>query len=246
MNTEVEEVQVSDLALWFGKMYPELLAQTKEQTSELSYKKQSGLSVKKSPLFLCLKEAGPQAAASLEWGGDWSVAWRVLDAQFWGVPQRRRRIALVADFGGLTAPEILFERKGVSGYYPQGRTPWERATGSSEKCVRDTGANGLAFCIQGNCIDRADTAGCNGKGWTEDKSYTLNTVDRPAVYDARGNGDGNTSPTMTGDHNNRVTDYSAIVVRGYSQAAYDKFTEDDKTATLKAAGGSYGGGAVKQ
>ena len=48
-------------------------------------------------------------------GDGWSIAWRVHDAQFWGVPQRRRRIALVADFGGLTAPEILFEREGLSG-----------------------------------------------------------------------------------------------------------------------------------
>ena len=37
------------------------------------------------------------------------------------------------------------------------------------------------FCLQGNGIDRADTAGCNGKGWREDVSYTLNTIDRPAV-----------------------------------------------------------------
>ena len=49
-------------------------------------------------------------------GDGWSVAWRVLDAQFWGVPQRRRRIALVADFGGHSAPEILFVRKSVSGH----------------------------------------------------------------------------------------------------------------------------------
>ena len=48
-------------------------------------------------------------------GDGWSVAWRVLDAQFFGVPQRRRRIALVADFGGESAPEILFVRKRVSG-----------------------------------------------------------------------------------------------------------------------------------
>ena len=41
--------------------------------------------------------------------------------------------------------------------------------------------------MQGNGIDRADTAGCNGKGWTEDVSYTLNTIDRPAVFDARSN-----------------------------------------------------------
>ena len=45
--------------------------------------------------------------------GRWSVAWRVHDAQFWGVPQRRKRIAVVADFGGLSAPEVLFERKGL-------------------------------------------------------------------------------------------------------------------------------------
>ena len=45
--------------------------------------------------------------------GSWSIAWRVHDAQFWGVPQRRKRISLVADFGGLSAPEILFERKGL-------------------------------------------------------------------------------------------------------------------------------------
>jgi len=48
-------------------------------------------------------------------GDGWSIAWRVHDAQFWGVPQRRKRISLVADFGGETAPEILFEREGVPG-----------------------------------------------------------------------------------------------------------------------------------
>jgi len=48
-------------------------------------------------------------------GNGWSIAWRVFNAQFWGVPQRRRRIALIADFGGHSAPEILFERESVSG-----------------------------------------------------------------------------------------------------------------------------------
>lgn len=51
-----------------------------------------------------------------EVGGRWSVAWRVHDAQHWGVPQRRRRISIVADFGGDTAGEISFERKSVSGH----------------------------------------------------------------------------------------------------------------------------------
>ena len=44
-----------------------------------------------------------------------------------------------------------------------------------------TGNDQTIFCLQGNCIDRADTAGCNGKGWKADESYTLNTIDRPAV-----------------------------------------------------------------
>lgn len=69
------------------------------------------------------------------------------------------------------------------------------------------------FCIAGNVIDRSDTAGANGTGVKENVSYMLNTVDRPAVvYDARGNGDGEVVPTMTGDHNSRVTDYTAITL----------------------------------
>lgn len=114
-------------------------------------------------------------------GGRWSVAWRVCDAQFWGVPQRRRRIALVADFGGLTAPEILFERKSLLGDSQSGGTPWQAFTATAKGRSDLSSNGGPTYCIQGNCIDRADTAGCNGKGWTEGVSYTLNTVDRPAV-----------------------------------------------------------------
>ena len=109
-------------------------------------------------------------------GNGWSVAWRVLDAQFWGVPQRRRRIALVADFGGKSAPEILFVRKGVSRDSEPGKTAREDFAGSSA-----ASPGSPVWCLQGNGIDRADTAGCNGKGWKEDVCYTLNTIDRPAV-----------------------------------------------------------------
>ena len=71
--------------------------------------------------------------------GRWSVAWRVHDAQYLGVPQRRRRIALVADFGGDTAPEILFERTGVSGDLTENGTARERPTGASESGAGRTG-----------------------------------------------------------------------------------------------------------
>lgn len=110
-------------------------------------------------------------------GDGWSIAWRVLDAQFWGVPQRRRRIALVADFGGQSAPEILFVRKSLSGNPEPGRTAGEGTASGAEKS-----AGNPVYCLQGNGIDRADTAGCNGKGWKEDVCYTLNTIDRPAVF----------------------------------------------------------------
>lgn len=137
-------------------------------------------------------------------GDRWSIAWRILDAQFWGVPQRRRRITLVADFGGESAPEILFERKGVSGNFEESGKETKGAAGSAEKrpdqAVYDARGNGdgmtaptltgdhqnrvtdyTAICIQGNCVDRSNSARCNGKGWKKDTSYTLNTVDRHAV-----------------------------------------------------------------
>ena len=68
-------------------------------------------------------------------GDGWSLAYRVLDAQYWGVPQRRRRIYLVADFGGQRAREILFEREGLRGYFTEGRTPWKATSSDAERSV---------------------------------------------------------------------------------------------------------------
>ena len=116
-----------------------------------------------------------------EVGGRWSVVWRTHDAQYWGVPQRRRRISVVADFGGDTASEIQFDGESVSGDITTsgaaGEGPAEDAERGFNPAVRDV----TTYCLQGNGIDRADTAGCNGKGWREDACYTLNTIDRPAV-----------------------------------------------------------------
>ena len=193
-------------------------------------------------------------------GDGWSIAWRVYDAQFWGVtyidgvtgdvlekgtPQRRRRITLIADFGGHTAPEILFERgglpgdpetvgktrEGTAGDAENGvgtavdgvkcLTPWDTQNrrvfspdgcmstyqarehsgqNSVAVCLNDQGGSVMgvsenvagtlraeehghqpAVCIQRNMVDR--DVNCNGKGWRDDDvSYTLNTIDRPAVY----------------------------------------------------------------
>jgi DNA (cytosine-5)-methyltransferase 1 len=73
-------------------------------------------------------------------GDGWSVAYRVLDAQYWNVPQRRARIFLVADFAGGRAPEILFKSEGLSGYTPQGFRSWQGAAGDFEKSVGTAGA----------------------------------------------------------------------------------------------------------
>ena len=80
---------------------------------------------------------------------DFSLAWRVFDAQYWGVPQRRKRIYLVADFTGGSAGKILFESEGVSGYTPQGFRPWQGAAGAFAEgagtsgcvCLNDQGGN---------------------------------------------------------------------------------------------------------
>ena len=84
-----------------------------------------------------------------EMGGRWSVAWRVLDAQHWGVPQRRRRIALVADFGGDTAWEVSFEQQSMSGYPAESGAPGEGPAGDPE--------NGAAYAVR-------IRGGCDGGG----------------------------------------------------------------------------------
>ena len=80
--------------------------------------------------------------ADLYLGDGWSVAYRTLDAQYWGVPQRRRRIYLVADLAGGSAGKILFESEGLSGYSAEGFRSWQRAAGSFTPCPEATGYDG--------------------------------------------------------------------------------------------------------
>lgn len=297
------------------------------------------------------------------WMGDgWSIGWRTFDAQYWGVPQRRRRVYLVLDLRGQRAGKILFERPGLRRDFKTGRaqgkgtsadaagspgvcdcegclTPWDyqskrvygvdgvfptlnsrETSGQNQQAVfvpytmvirsgcegggkgpliqedksatLSTGNNQYLFapvyCIQGNTIDR--NAQQNGSGICEDVAFTLNAVDRHGVvetfilddqggkqisikddgvsptlraemhghppcvvsagfkagngaqsrsigwaeeeaptlaaeaggnsvpsvcvaYDARGNGDGKTANTLTGDHENRVTDYTTVICK---------------------------------
>ena len=72
------------------------------------------------------------AKAGLITGDDWSIAWRTMDAQYWGVPQRRLRISLVLDFIGGCAGKILFEPESLRGHFAPGITPGQATAGTVE------------------------------------------------------------------------------------------------------------------
>ena len=266
----------------------------------------------------------PTAGCFFDEMGKWSVAWRVMDAQYWGVPQRRRRICLVCDFNGLNAPKIVFGEaehhgstecagrdssvghsgakprsevqpvtQGLSGHpdesQPQGKEAAGNAgesTGGAVGCDLYNGAVSGDKAVTLNTNTNATGAGPTvaipytlkirggieggGKGALvqTDKSATLSTLQdqtlfqpvtygigsyhsnamksdnphsgiyeaetsrtldalncgypgcnqggmavvQPVTYDARGNGDGLKCATLTGDHQNRVTDYTSIVL----------------------------------
>lgn len=210
-----------------------------------------------------------------EMGGRWSVVWRTHDAQYWGVPQRRRRISVVADFGGDTASEIQFDGESLPGHLEksgaQGEGPAGAAESGASYAVRirggcdgggkgalvqteksgtlGTGNDQTIFCLQGNGIDSADTAGCNGKGWREDACYTLNSIDRPAVcaevvcmtpWDAQSQRvyDGNgVSPTLSSRENsglNREAVLCAGFKLGNSEQARSIGYQEELSPTLNA------------
>ena len=77
-------------------------------------------------------------------GENFSVAYRTFDAQYWGVPQRRMRVYLVADFEGGCASKILFESEGVSGYSAESFRAWQETAQSFGNCSEETGS-GLMF-----------------------------------------------------------------------------------------------------
>ena len=180
-------------------------------------------------------------------GNGWSLAWRQLDAQYWGVSQRRKRIALVVDFGGQRAAEILFERTSLSGHPDESIQTWEATPGHSQTSTsgRDRGGNSYTLKIRSGCA-----GGGKGALVQTEKSATLSTLQdqtlfQPVVYDARGNGDGKIVPTITGDHENRITDYTAIAIerKTFNEQSFSHYKESDKCSTLKAKAGNIGNGS---
>ena len=178
--TEQLEGQMSifdflDQDSWCGKTSPEHSAQTAEKISAPSLKKPRALRIK-TPLYLDLRRGGWSNAGCIM-GDGWSIAWRVHDAQFWGVPQRRKRIALVADFGGTSAPEILFERESLSRDSAESGETGKNTPGDSAGDSRET----LSF------QERAGKPG-GGKGILIQHEWTgaLSTFNNQSVLESVG------------------------------------------------------------
>ena len=136
-------------------------------------------------------------------GDGWSLAWRVLDAQFWGVPQRRRRIALVADFGGASAPEILFIRKSLCGDTAEGGAPGKAAAGDA---APSAGTDDCLSALQVVAIENH----------SQDSRVKI-TGDRVQTLSRKAGTGGNDVP----------------LVMTYRQQSIDRFVEDDCLSTMK-------------
>ena len=203
-----EQVTWSDLGLWSGKTCPEHSAATKDKTSRQSSKRSSASQSRKPPILKCLKKAGtPGVATTMKWEDD--GAWlgecmtrntgespnvavvsrlsQILEE----TPQEKYSLSAKACQGILRRAErrgkdlpdllktVLLMQSGSGGGCDGGG---KGALVQTEKSgTLGTGNDQTIFCLQGNAIDRADTTGCNGKGWREDTCYTVNTIDRPAV-----------------------------------------------------------------
>lgn len=227
-------------------------------------------------------------------GDGYSVAWRQLDAQYWGAPQRRKRIYLVADFAGERAGEILFERESLRGHPAPGGATGQGATADTAGSAGRS--RGIGCLNQWDCqskriyqpdgvyptLTAMDNGGANSQAvlYALDSMYsnsmkssnphsgfheetiakTLqaggvdptcnqggnvivepmyamqgNGIDRGqnvVCYDARGNGNGTCCPTLTGDHENRVTDYTAVTV--YRSPKFGEYAADGTASKMAA------------
>lgn len=195
-----------------------------------------------------------------EVGGRWSVAWRVHDAQHWGVPQRRRRISVVADFGGDTAGEILFERKSVSGNIAESGLSGEGFAEAAESGFNPAVARSLTARADGGpCADRGPNivcsphqGGCDGGGKgalvQEDKSGTLGTSNDQTIFQScitpwdcqskRIFGTSGEAPTLQGGIGGGVNN-PAIFCMATQQGGAELRT-DARAPTLTAAAGMSG------
>lgn len=186
-----------------------------------------------------LPPKGKWQTAGCIMGDHFTIAWRVLDAQYWGVPQRRKRIYLVADFGGNTAPKLLFEREGLSGNFTESREAWQRTAGDIKTGTHKTGTDDV------ECYDISD------RRRVDDKSATLSThntqtlfdpipiADKATRYKGGGdtrNNDGSANGLGIGEPGapaNTLTAADRHGVACFAQQAIGEYEESEKASCLK-------------
>lgn len=189
---------------------------------------------------------------------DFSLAWRVFDAQYWGVPQRRKRIYLVADFAGGSAGKMLFESEGVSGYTPQSFRSWQGTARAFEKgagaagcvCLNDQGGSRMDVTDGVTCTLRAEahhppcvmesagfctehSAHSRSIGYEEETSPTLRAGTVPAaVYENHSQDTRYTGPLET----------APTVMSTYGTGGNNQPFVVETPKTLKIRSGCEGGG----
>ena len=205
---------------------------------------------------------GKWANAGTVVGDGFSLAWRVLDAQFWGIPQRRKRIYLVTDFAGGSAGKILFESEGVSGYSAEGFRAWQGAAGGAAEgagtaggvCLNDQGGQRMDVTDDVTCTLRAEahhppcvlesagfctehSAKARGIGYEEETSPTLRAGTVPAAVALYENHSQDTR--YTGPLETAPTVNATYGMGGNNQPFV---VEPDTPKTLKIRSGCEGGG----
>lgn len=171
-------------------------------------------------------------------GNGFSLAWRVLDAQFWGVPQRRKRIYLVADFAGGSAGKILFVSEGVSGYSAEGFRAWQGTAGGAADCIGAAG--GICLNDQGGQrMDVTDDVTCTLRAEAHHPPCVLESAGFCTEHSAQARGIGyeeETSPTLRAG-----TVPAALALENHPADSRVKLSEDGKVQTLTSRMGTGGG-----
>ena len=182
---------------------------------------------------------GKWANAGCVMADGFSLAWRVVDACLWGVPQRRKRIYLVADFTAGSAGKILFESEGVSGYSAQGFRAWQRAAGGAAPCIGAAG--GICLNDQGgSCISVEDSRACTLRAQSHGHPpCVLESAGFCTEHSAKARGIGygeELSPTLRAG-----TVPAAVALENHPTDSRVKMSEDNMVQTLTSRMGTGGG-----
>ena len=182
-----------------------------------------------------MPSSGKWATAGVVRGGAICAAWRQLDAQYWGVPQRRKRIYLVGSFGSDCAEKILFECDSVRGYLAPRRTTRERTAAVAERSVnvgsecfdaRGNGGDGVAPTMTGDHNGRINdycAVVVQANGFNGQNSITAANVEMRKEL----------SPTITCKKQADVL-YAAGFLDRAPAESYSIGYEEEKSPTLRA------------